>query len=106
MHGPQAAAIEGRCVDAAHRMSTLDVRSGALRAAVASFPVVREVHASAELSSRAAHPRGRAPPWPRCGRGDVRTAVAADGMVLGPALLSGSLPDAERVVAAAVRGSA
>lgn len=92
VHGPEAAAIEAALVAAARHMSTLDVRPGALRAAAAAFRVVREVKAI--------------PSFPHGLRIDVieqlavaalvvggsRTAVAADGVVLGPAPLSGSLP--------------
>ena len=91
-HGPQAAAIEAALRSAAHGMSTLDVQSGRLMAAVSSFPVVRAVRLH--------------PSFPHGLRIDVveqpavaallvhgsRTAVAADGVVLGPALLSPSLP--------------
>jgi len=92
VHGPQAAAIEGALVAAAHRMSTLDVRAGELRAAVSSYPVVSAVRASAsfphELRIRVLEqPAVAALVW-----GGLRTAVAADGTVLGPGLLTGSLP--------------
>ena len=45
LHGPQAQAIEAALDGAASHMSTLDVHPDALRTAVASFPVVRAVHA-------------------------------------------------------------
>jgi cell division protein FtsQ len=92
VHGPEAAEIEAALGRAARHMSTLDVRTGALAAAVAPYRVVREVRAT--------------PSFPHGLRIDVveqlpvaaltvaggRTAVAADGVVLGPALLSSSLP--------------
>jgi cell division protein FtsQ len=92
VQGPQAQAIETALSGAAQHMSTLDLHTAALRAAVASFPVIRSIRA--------------VPSFPHGLRIDVveqlpvaavtvegeRTAVAADGVVLGPALLSGSLP--------------
>jgi cell division protein FtsQ len=92
LHGPQAGAIEAALDSAAHRMSTLDVRLAPLRAAVAPFAVVREVRA------RASFPHGlqirviEQAPVAALAAAGARTAVAADGVVLGPALLSGSLP--------------
>jgi cell division protein FtsQ len=90
--GPDAQAIESALEGAARHMSTLDVHPAALRAAVASFPVVSGLHVSA------AFPHGlrirviEQPPVAALDAAGVRTAVAADGMVLGPALLSPSLP--------------
>jgi cell division protein FtsQ len=92
VHGADAAAIDAALVGAARGMSTLDVQFGALRAAVAPFGVVRDVQASASF------PHGldirviEQPPVAVLVAGAVRTAVAADGAVLGPALLSSSLP--------------
>src|SRR5664280_2843147 len=45
VHGAEAPAIEAALVAAARHLSTLDVRTGALRAAVAPFRVVRELKA-------------------------------------------------------------
>jgi cell division protein FtsQ len=86
--GPIDAALRG----AARGMSTLNVNVGALRAAVASFPVVRD------LSVRTSFPHGlrihvvEQPPVAVLTIGAAHTAVAADGVVLGPGLLSSSLP--------------
>jgi cell division protein FtsQ len=92
VHGPEAHAIDAALVGAARRMSTLHVRESALHAAVAPFRVVSEVHASAsfphDLSIRVVEQL----PVAALASGGVRTAVAADGVVLGPALLSPSLP--------------
>ena len=66
--------------------------SARLRAAVASFPVVRSVRA------RASFPHGlrievrEQPPVAVLVAAGVRAAVAADGVVLGPEYVSGSLP--------------
>ncbi len=90
--GPNSAQIEGALVAAAHGMSTLDVNVARLRAAVASFPVVRSVRA------RASFPHGlrievrEQPPVAVLVAAGVRAAVAADGVVLGPEYVSGSLP--------------
>jgi cell division protein FtsQ len=82
--GPIDAALQG----AARQMSTLNVNVGALRAAVAPFHVVRG------LSVAASFPHGlrihvvEQLPVAALSAGGVRTAVAADGVVLGPALLA------------------
>ena len=47
LQGPGAPAVEAALVGAARRMSTLDVHPGALRAAVAPFPIVRDLQVSA-----------------------------------------------------------
>jgi cell division protein FtsQ len=92
LQGPGAQAVEAALVGAARRMSTLDVNRGALRAAVAPFPIVRDLQVSA------AFPHGlrirviEQPPVAALVAAGARTAVAADGVVLGPALLSASLP--------------
>jgi cell division protein FtsQ len=73
-------------------MSTLEVHTGPLRAAVAPYRIVRD------LTLKTKFPHGLSirvieqPPVAALTVGAVRTAVAADGVVLGPALLSGSLP--------------
>ena len=92
VHGPQAAAIDGALVAAAHRMSTLDVKPAALRAAVSGYPVVREVRASASFPHGLRVRVVEQAPAAALQWGGQRTAVAADGVVLGPALLGGSLP--------------
>jgi cell division protein FtsQ len=92
VHGPDAAAIDAALTGAARHMSTLDVRVGALRAAAAPFPVVREVRAVASFPHTLRIHVVEQLPVAALLAGGVRTAVAADGVVLGPALLSGSLP--------------
>jgi cell division protein FtsQ len=90
--GPSAQAIQSALVGAATHMSTLDVHPAALRAAVAAFPIVSGLQVSA------AFPHGlrirvlERPPVAALVVAGTRTAVAADGVVLGPALLSASLP--------------
>jgi cell division protein FtsQ len=92
VHGPEAAVVRSALTDAAHGMSTLDVQTGALLAAVAPLRVVREVRAVAHFPHGLRIEVVEQLPVAAVLAGGVRTAVAADGVVLGPALLSGSLP--------------
>jgi len=92
VHGPEADAIDAALLGAARHMSTLDVHVGALRAAVAPFRVVRDVQVSSSLP-HGLHIRViEQLPVAALAVGSARTAVAADGAVLGAALLSSSLP--------------
>jgi cell division protein FtsQ len=90
--GPEASAIDTALVAAARQMSTLDVHAGALRAATAAFPVVREVTAVPRFPHGLDVHVVEQLPVAALVVGGARTAVAADGVVLGPALLSSSLP--------------
>jgi cell division protein FtsQ len=92
VHGPQAHAIDAALAGAAEHMSTLDVHPAALRAAVASFPVVQSVKAVPRFPHGLRIEVTEQPPVAALTIGGTRTAVAADGVVLGPALLSSSLP--------------
>jgi cell division protein FtsQ len=91
-HGADASAIDAALTSAARRMSTLDVETSELHAAVAVYPVVGaiEVHASFphSLSIRVIEQ----PAVASVSVAGVKTAVAADGVVLGAAHVSGSLP--------------
>ncbi len=62
VHGADTAAIETALTGAAHGMSTLAVSPAALRAAVASYPIVRYGQGPSELSARPAHRSDRAAP--------------------------------------------
>ena len=95
VHGADAGAVRAALGTAALRMSTLDVNAGALRAAVAPFPVVREVRAAAQFPHGLRIEVVEQLPVAALVVGGSRTAVAADGVVLGPALLSGSLPSVD-----------
>ncbi|MFI5004083.1 MAG: cell division protein FtsQ/DivIB [Solirubrobacterales bacterium] len=92
VQGPDAASIDAALNGAARGMSTMNVNVGALRAAVAPFRVVRD------LSVSSSFPHGlrihviEQLPVAALSAGGARTAVAADGVVLGPGLLSASLP--------------
>jgi cell division protein FtsQ len=92
LHGPQAQAIEAALDGAASHMSTLDVHPAALRTAVASFPVVRSVRAIPSFPHGLRIEVSEQLPVAALTISGQRTAVAADGVVLGPALLSSSLP--------------
>jgi cell division protein FtsQ len=92
LHGPQARAIEAALDGSASHMSTLDVHPAALRAAVASFPVVRAVHAIPSFPHGLRIEVTEQLPVAALTIAGTRTAVAADGVVLGPALLSSPLP--------------
>jgi cell division septal protein FtsQ len=92
VHGPEAAAIDAALAGTATRMSTLDVRTGALRAAVAPFRIVRGLQATPQIPHGLRIRVVEQLPVAAMLVGGERTAVAADGVVLGPALLRGSLP--------------
>ncbi len=92
VRGADAGGIDAALSSAARRMTTLDVNVRELRAAVAPFRVVRD------LSVSTSFPHGlrihvlEQPPVAALTVAGVRTAVAADGEVLGPGLLSALLP--------------
>src|SRR5438132_328734 len=67
-------------------------RPAPLRAAVAPFRVVSDVRASASFPHGMRIRVIEQPPVATLAAAGARTAVAADGIVLGPALLSGGLP--------------
>jgi cell division protein FtsQ len=92
VHGADTAAIETALIGAARGMSTLDVKPAALRAAVAQYSIVRSVTAHASLPHGLRIEVVERPPVAALVVGGARTAVAADGVVLGPGFLSGSLP--------------
>jgi cell division protein FtsQ len=92
VHGAEQAAVRSALTDAARGMSTLDVNTGALLAAVAPLRVVRDVRAVPRFPHGLRIEVVEQLPVAALLAGGVRTAVAADGVILGPALLSGSLP--------------
>ncbi len=93
VHGPDAAAIEAALGTAARRMSTLEVNQGALLAAVAPFHLVRAVRATPSFPHALRISVIEQLPVAALDVGGTRTAVAADGVVLGPSLLTSSLPE-------------
>jgi cell division protein FtsQ len=92
LHGAEARAIETALTGAGRQMSTLDTNTAALRAAVSSFPVVRSVRAIPSFPHSLRIEVTEQLPVAALTIDGARTAVAADGVVLGPALLSSSLP--------------
>lgn len=90
--GASAGAIEAALRSAARGMSTLAVNTAALRRAVAQYPIVRSVGAHASFPHGLRIELVEQPPVAALVVGGARTAVAADGVVLGPGYLSSSLP--------------
>jgi cell division protein FtsQ len=100
--GPESAAVSQALESAAKRMSTLDYSAGDLQAAVARYPVVRSLSVIASFPHRMRVVVSEQPPVAQVSAAGVHTAVAADGIVLGQALLSRSLPDIPVSVAPSV----
>jgi cell division protein FtsQ len=90
--GPQAHAIESALRSAAHGMSTLDLDTASLRAAVAQFPLVRGLHVSTHFPHTLVITLDESRAVAALAVGDARTAVAADGLVLGAAVVTAGLP--------------
>jgi cell division protein FtsQ len=92
VHGADTAAIETALTGAAHSMSTLAVNPAALRAAVASYPIVGAVKVHPSFPHGLRIEVVERPPVAALVVNGASTAVAADGVVLGHGFLSGSLP--------------
>jgi cell division protein FtsQ len=92
VRGTQRRAIRLALEEAARHMSTLDVKVGALRAAVAPFPVVRDVKVASGFPHTLRITVIEQPPVAALAVGATKTAAAADGVVLGSGLLKPSLP--------------
>jgi cell division protein FtsQ len=92
VHGSEAMEIRTALDVAAGRMTTMDFDVGALRAAVARYPVVGEVSATTSFPHTVSISVRERPPVAALVSAGQRTAVAGDGTVLGPMLLSSSLP--------------
>jgi len=90
--GPQAHAIEAALRSAAHGMSTLDLDTGELRAAVSQFAIVRGLHTSTHFPHTLVIAVIERPPVAALVVDGARTAVAADGLVLGSDVLAPTLP--------------
>ncbi len=91
VHGAEAPAIEAALSAAARHMSTLDVKTGALMAAVAPFRVVSAVRAQASFPHGLRIEVSEQLPVAALLVNGSRTAVTASGLVLGPALVSSTL---------------
>jgi cell division protein FtsQ len=89
---PATAAIEAALGQTARHMSTLAVDTAALRRAIARYPIVRSIRAHPSFPHGLRIEVIERPPAASLSVGGVRTAVAADGVVLGPGYLTSSLP--------------
>jgi cell division protein FtsQ len=92
VHGPEAIEIRTALDVAAGRMTTMDFNVAALRAAVSHYPIVGVVSATTSFPHTVSISVTERPPVAVLQGAGGRTAVAGDGTVLGPTLLSGSLP--------------
>lgn len=88
VQGVDAGSVDAALQGAARGMSTLNVNVGALRAAVARFHVVRELSVSTSFPHGLRINVVEQLPVATLSVGGAHTAVAADGVVLGPALLA------------------
>ena len=92
VRGIDASQIDAALERAAKQMSTLDPHPGALQAAVAGFPQVRSLHLSASFPHSLSITVREQPPVAVLIVDGQRTALAADGVVLGSSFVSGALP--------------
>lgn len=92
VHGADTAAIETALTGAAHDMSTLAVSPAALQAAVVAYPIVGAVRVHPSFPHGLRIEVIERPPVAALVVNGASTAVAADGVVLGPGFLSSSLP--------------
>ncbi|HTA06669.1 MAG TPA: FtsQ-type POTRA domain-containing protein [Solirubrobacteraceae bacterium] len=113
VHGTESQAIDAALTHAARQMSTLDVQTARLRAAVASYPSVGDVRVHTSFPHGLSIEVVEQPAVATLTAGGVKTAVAANGVVLGAAHASASLPTltskvaltpGEHVLEAGVRG--
>jgi cell division protein FtsQ len=92
VHGTDAVEIRSALDDAATRMTTMDFNPAALRSAVSSFAIVGALRVTTSFPHTVSISVTERPPVAVLQSAGQRTAVAADGTVLGPAWLSSSLP--------------
>jgi cell division protein FtsQ len=92
VHGVGAREIRLALDDAAKRMSTLDANVGALRARLASFAQVRSLSVSTSFPHTMRITVSEQLPVAVLLSNGTRTALAANGVVLGRAFLAKSLP--------------
>jgi cell division protein FtsQ len=91
-HGQQAGAIEAALTEAAKRQSTLDVSSAQLKAAVSRFPEVAAIHVTTSFPHAMRIAVVERTPVAALLIGGTRVAIGADGVALGAAAQTGSLP--------------
>jgi cell division protein FtsQ len=92
VRGGDARQIGAALTNTARGMSTLNVNTVALRAAVAAFPLVRSVEARASFPHELRIEVLEQPPVAQLAVAGAHTALAADGVVLGASFTSSSLP--------------
>jgi cell division protein FtsQ len=92
VEGVDAQQIRTALDAAAKRMTTMDLDPGSLRSAVASFAIVKSLRVTTSFPHTVHISVTEQPPVAALLSAGQRTAIAADGTVLGPALLSSSLP--------------
>jgi len=91
--GPGAAQIEGALTRAARQMTTLDANAGTLRAAVAAYPEVRGIGVSTSFPHGMRITVSEQPPVAVLqAASGARSAVAANGVLLGDRVLTSALP--------------
>lgn len=88
VHGEQAAAIDAAVRNAARDMTTLHVRPDVLKKAVAPYPIVRDVTASADFPHRLEVTVHQYVPVGLIVAGGTKVPVAGDGTLLRGALAS------------------
>lgn len=98
VEGIDGAQIRTALDDAAARMTTLDFSAAALRPAVAQYPIVGALRVRTGFPHTVTIAVTERPPVAALLSSGQRTAVAADGTVLGSAMLSSSLPTVDASV--------
>lgn len=92
VRGPEARAIDATLTGRAREMSTLNLNAAALQGSVARFRIVRALRVSPSFPHTLRITVIEQPPVAVLSSSGELTAAAADGVVLGPELVSGSLP--------------
>jgi cell division protein FtsQ len=90
--GRDARQIRAALVAAARNMTTLNVKMGALRTAVAPFPVVKQLHVTTDFPHRMRIDVVEQVPVALISAAGQQVAVSADGTLLHGASTPGSLP--------------
>ena len=90
--GPDAGQIRSALRAAAHDMTTLDVKTGALRTAVAPYPVVKHLHVTTDFPHGLRIAVAEQVPVAMVSAGGAQTAVSADGTLLRDGGVTGALP--------------
>jgi cell division protein FtsQ len=90
--GPDARQIRSALSDAAHSMTTLNVKMAALRTAVAPYPVVKQLHVSTDFPHRMWIRVTEQVPVAMISAGGQQTAVSVDGTLLHGVTATTALP--------------